>query len=240
MSTASTQYHMPSEYEDEAPLSYDPQFTAEISNKMQVPDRIQMHPQPQSGYPTYQENNEDPHRDVRHAMKVPDRIVIAGHNQHIGMKQEPRPLDLDVLTQTDQTSHYVGLTTPPRVLTVEESGFPIIEEEEEEEREEGGTGDHGSRSHNTTLMLDMSAQGQHTLDALQVPPYSPGGINDSLVELEEEDERIVLRRHVTKLTRRIMQLENSDQRRVQREIIYCSLASLYLVWKIWSWMKNGR
>lgn len=54
-------------------------------------------------------------------------MISLGHEQHIGLKQEPRPLHLDYEPQ--ENMQFVGLTTPPRVLTLDEKPFPTVDED---------------------------------------------------------------------------------------------------------------
>ena len=64
--------------EDYQSKTYDPQYTAEISNKMQVPDKIGMD---QNG-PRYSDVYQD-QMSTRNGMVVPERIVMAGNRDHL-------------------------------------------------------------------------------------------------------------------------------------------------------------
>ena len=56
-----------------------------------------------------------------------NEILFVGEGQHVGSKGRLRQLDFDRVPQTEMS--YVGLITPPRTLTLEES-FPMVEQEE--------------------------------------------------------------------------------------------------------------
>ncbi len=53
-------------------------------------------------------------------------LYILGQDQHIGMKEEMN-FDLDPAPQ-DFDNQFVGLTTPPRILKLDEGTFPSLEE----------------------------------------------------------------------------------------------------------------
>jgi hypothetical protein len=52
----------------------------------------------------------------------------AGYDQHIGIQDRERNLHLDLLPDVP-SGYHVGLSTPPRVLTVDDPKFPQVEEE---------------------------------------------------------------------------------------------------------------
>ena len=54
-------------------------------------------------------------------------FLYLGEDQHF-QKERPLHLDLDPLLDTMSTHSYVGLETPPRVLTLEDRPFPNLGE----------------------------------------------------------------------------------------------------------------
>ena len=66
---------LPPEYDETLPADYDPQFTADISTKMRVPDKIAVTEDDDEGYKAYTQNQEM--RRVA-AMNIPDKIVMLG------------------------------------------------------------------------------------------------------------------------------------------------------------------
>merc|ERR550519_2753608 len=58
-------------------------------------------------------------------MKVPDRILVAGSEQHISQKSTPRELDLDI-GPLPPTADHIRVNTPPRSLKLEETAFPLV------------------------------------------------------------------------------------------------------------------
>ena len=90
-----------------ADLYADARYTAEISNRMQVPDRIMVsgnsspthshpHPHPHGDHPPGTSSSERYNdlgmrqRDPRIDMQVPDRILVAGGDNHVAAKSTPR------------------------------------------------------------------------------------------------------------------------------------------------------
>ncbi|KAH9492541.1 hypothetical protein Btru_025766 [Bulinus truncatus] len=212
----------PSDYSDVQPKTYDPEFISQISSKMQVPDRISVG----SEYDTRDIKPSD-FADVSSfvRMTVPDRIVLAGDNQHIGLRQD---LDLDLPADGHKISDmsYVGLITPPRILTLEER-FPIVEVTDEKKLIEAQVG---------STKQSIIANG-HVVGPV---PYDPGvSLNESVL-LNEENEATLLRTQVAKLTRRVQVIEQDNQRRASRELVMYPLILGYFLWKLLGWFTRDR
>ena len=62
-------------------------------------------------------------------MIIDYNILFTGQDQHIGAKEDLK-LNLDPVS-TDFQKEFVGLSTPPRVLTLEERPFPALEDPNE-------------------------------------------------------------------------------------------------------------
>lgn len=79
---------LPPEYDDIQPQDYDPTFTADISTKMRVPDRIiplnGFRTDPLNGYHDDINTDEQIKNQKRAAsMSVPDKIVMGGRWCHL-------------------------------------------------------------------------------------------------------------------------------------------------------------
>ncbi|KAK7091815.1 mitochondrial fission factor-like [Littorina saxatilis] len=210
---------LPSDYSDVQDRSYDPNFISDISKKMQVPERICL--DDGSGAAEHSIYYDPGSGRQFSAMTVPDRIIVAGDNQHIGMREGLRKLPIDRDPHTEVVPNMVELTTPPRVLTLEQR-FPFVDDSDEKQNRESQD-------------RQLSANGH-----IGAPiPYTPGmNPNDSLL-LNEEDEATLLRTHVAKLTRRITAVEQDSMRRSQREMgLYIALFG-YAIWKfVFSFFKS--
>ncbi len=103
----------------------DAKFTAEISTRMQVPDRIMVAPGETGSAPASASSpsrSDGDHlsndlglrrRDPRLDMQVPDRILVAGDDQHVASKSTPRELQMEAAV-LPPTSDHVRVSTPPR------------------------------------------------------------------------------------------------------------------------------
>ncbi|ESO83166.1 hypothetical protein LOTGIDRAFT_236766 [Lottia gigantea] len=203
---------LPSDYSDVQSKSYDPQYISDISNKMQIPDRISVGDS--NGLPYLNK-----HQARLSDMHVPDRIIVAGDEQHIGLKEGLRNLDLNPAANSESLQ-YVGLMTPPRTLTLEER-FPFVEDEEVK--------------HNQKVMQKNDMNNSHLYSSIPVP-FTPGySPNDSIL-LNEEDEAVVLRTHVAKLTRRMAVLEKDNQRRATRELLLYPVVMGYFALRLIFWI----
>lgn len=54
-----------------------------------------------------------------------------GQDKHTGEKEKPRDLDLEMLPEVDS----IALSTPPRVLHVNDYNFPTVEESKRKDDE---------------------------------------------------------------------------------------------------------
>lgn len=220
---------MPSDYSDVQPESYDPDFISQISSKMQVPYSL-------VGVEGVRPENRgvsEPDLTSFTDMRVPDRIMVAGEGKHLGGRHGFQELDLD---KTGPYMHYVGLRTPPRTLTMEETmNFPMLEEKYEEERDTNLSQNHSSRQ--------FVPNGE--VHSRQPIPFLPGdSINDSLL-MNDLDENTQLRNAVAKLTRRVQDLEDNDKTRsyiLYPTVLVLSLKLLYDVFikSKWLYGRKGR
>eukprot|EP00088_Acartia_fossae_P007719 TRINITY_DN13615_c1_g1_i2.p1 TRINITY_DN13615_c1_g1~~TRINITY_DN13615_c1_g1_i2.p1 ORF type:complete len:214 (-),score=57.18 TRINITY_DN13615_c1_g1_i2:241-882(-) len=94
-------------------------YTADISNKMRVPDRLFAH----NGHSEEEGRLKDQEQFSINNMHVPDRIVIGGGNEHIPGKSTPRELQLEKAV-VPPTPEHVRVNTPPRSIKLDEVAFP--------------------------------------------------------------------------------------------------------------------
>ncbi|CAG5126767.1 unnamed protein product [Candidula unifasciata] len=218
----------PSDYLDIHSKTYDPEFISQISSRMQVPDRIAVGGSEYSGKQNGFIHQEFPANAQFVGMTVPDRIILAGDNLHIALKQD---LILDLPgnspAASESLSSYIGMITPPRTLTLEER-FPVVEE----------TDDHKMMAARGNMAVrDAKINNSHLNGPV---PYDPGvNLHDSVL-LNEENETTLLRTQVAKLTRRVQVIEEDNQKRATRELVMYPLILGYFMWKILSWLTRDR
>ncbi|KAL5013119.1 hypothetical protein ScPMuIL_007389 [Solemya velum] len=210
-----TQAHLStlSDYSDVQPKYYNADYIADIGKQMRIPDRLHAVDGMVAGDRQFE-------RSGLTNMFVPDRIMVAGGGEHFGVKGEMQSLQLQDMPPPDPA--YVGLLTPPRVLTLEES-FPEVEAFESS--------------------IDQSAAQNRSIPngmAGTTVPYMPGiSTHDSLL-MNEEDEATLLRTQVAKISRRLLVIEQENQRRSQRELILYPLVISYVLMKMFSWLFRSK
>jgi len=116
---------------------HDSRFTAEISKRMQVPDRIAIGGQ-EIGAGDTQNGISNAARggmnDSEHAaslkMQVPERILVAGGNSHVAAKNLPRELQLEnsVLSPSPEQ---IRVFTPPRSIRLDDHQFPTVDQDDD-------------------------------------------------------------------------------------------------------------
>jgi len=127
---------------------HDSRFTAEISKRMQVPDRIAIGGQEigagdsQNGVNNIGKgvlNNSEPTASLK--MQVPERILVAGGNSHVAAKNLPRELQLEnsVLSPSPEQ---IRVFTPPRSIRLDDHQFPTVDQDDE-------------RLHNSANVVDI-------------------------------------------------------------------------------------
>ncbi|XP_048017275.1 LOW QUALITY PROTEIN: mitochondrial fission factor homolog B [Megalobrama amblycephala] len=100
-------------------IHYELEYTEGISQRMRIPQQLKV-------APYSSEEQELPERETLHTamMHVPERIVVAGDGDNM---QFHRDLDLIQSTPLEST---LSLKTPPRVLTLNEQPFRLMEMEQ--------------------------------------------------------------------------------------------------------------
>lgn len=221
--------HMPARFNGEADNFYDPNFTLDINNRMRVPKSIRVNgdhtDQDVSSIngSTWNQTNSIEKLD----MHVPDRILVAGQEQHIGTKAPPREIILENAVMPSEPG-MIRVLTPPRILTLDDHYFPAVDEEDpvlltSEEKESSKT----CPQYNTEVQTVKRGREQ-------TPSY-----NVLDVSLSHNDELQHLRRQVGKLNRRVMALELEMLQRQQRNKIIYALTLAYCILKTISWLNRN-
>lgn len=241
-----------------ADLYNDARFTADISTRMRVPDRIVMSGESSpthstaSGFSSSSGKLNDlgmARRDPRLDMQVPDRILLAGGNAHIASKSTPRELQLEKAF-LPPTSEQVRVSTPPRSIRLDEHAFPSAAEEDSYSNStlEGPEEYFKSQPRayqRINQSSPLSETGQHLKDANSLALMSDTlpdqfQAHQSLPHhLSPGQEMQMLRRQLAKLNHRLMAVELENQQQQQREMILTVLVSVYFIGKVIMWVNRS-
>merc|ERR1712080_375822 len=119
----------------------DSRFTAEISNRMRVPDRIMVAGESQTRSPAFTGVNgptavafsrDRDHVNDKFEMQVPERILVAGRDQHINAGKKSTPFEMQVENAVlPPTWLEVRVNTPPRNIRLDDHNFPNAQSEDD-------------------------------------------------------------------------------------------------------------
>lgn len=200
---------MMSQPADRLPIQFDPEFATDIGLKMQVPERIGVISGADSrwsyGMPSSKFEDIPP-------MSIPEKIIALGRDQSMGIKKEPRlHLDLVSLPSSDQI---VNVSTPPRVLTLEERPLLAADglTDETDNFENGKT---SSKSWNGYTAVDK--------------------FNLQFSKHNKQLETMLIRRHLSELSQQIGKLEKENLWRSRREMILYPFLLGYVLFRVVQW-----
>eukprot|EP00094_Tigriopus_californicus_P008268 TCALIF_07964-PA protein Name:"Similar to Tango11 Transport and Golgi organization protein 11 (Drosophila melanogaster)" AED:0.10 eAED:0.10 QI:0/0/0/0.5/1/1/2/0/322 len=246
-----------------ADLYNDARFTADISTRMRVPDRIVMSGESSPTHSTASgfSSGSTGHtgklndlgmarRDPRLDMQVPDRILLAGGHAHIASKSTPRELQLE-RAFLPPTSEQVRVSTPPRSIRLDEHAFPSAAEEDAYSNSTlEGPEDYFQSHRNAggyprpSQSSPLSEAGQNLKEA-----HALALMSDTLPDsfqaqqlpnhLSPGQEMQMLRRQLAKLNHRLMAVELENQQQQQREMILTVLVSVYFIGKVVMWVNRS-
>ena len=184
-------------------------------------------------------------RDPRLDMQVPDRILLAGGDQHIASRSTPRELQLDNAI-FPPTMEQVRVTTPPRSIRLDSFSYPSATDDEtnstatmEEPRSlgspvkqpyaggGGGIGGGAGSRYRTPIKAD-SNQELNLRDSTSLALLS----SDSQEHLTPHQEIQMVRRQMAKMNHRLMAVELENQQQQQREMLLTVLVSIYFIGKV--------
>ncbi|GBP59648.1 Transport and Golgi organization protein 11 [Eumeta japonica] len=212
-----------------------------ISHNMTVPQRIKA-----TGDVVEDENvvNGLPGWDYskeKFDMKVPERILVVGQDQHIGTKAPPREIQLDnAVLPTDPGM--IRVSTPPRVITLDQHYFPSADDfppgiPNSPPRHVHTVRSQGDGARATTPRPDSFNESTMTESRLVLrDPTPPVGNGEGLSTAEE---LVHLRRQIVKLNRRVMAIEAEQLQRTQKEKIAYALGIAYMIFKVIAWLNRS-
>ncbi|XP_017785445.1 PREDICTED: transport and Golgi organization protein 11 [Nicrophorus vespilloides] len=196
----------------------DANFKVDISQKMQVPNKISFSSESLNGGPHWNENIN---------MQVPERILVVGQHQHMGTRAPPREIAFDnSLLPTEPYPCDLRVATPPRTLTLDRYPFPDANFEEPEPEPK-------PRAHQAKQIARFDLNDSSILHRESSPPIGAGGDT-----LSANDEVLHLRRQMAKLNRRVMALELEHLGRLQKEKIVYGLGIAYFLLKAIIWLNR--
>ncbi|XP_050307668.1 transport and Golgi organization protein 11 [Anthonomus grandis grandis] len=215
----------PSHYVEDAFVT-DADFKVSINQQMKVPDKISF--------------NSELNGDIRNSwvkdnfnMNVPERILVAGQDQHIGTRAPPREIVFDnsLLSSEPYPANLPRVATPPRTLTLDRYPFPGVDDHEEDQEPEDQLPVIKPKAKVQLNLNDSVYSMNNSFRDTSTPPL--GG--ESLTPAEEITH---LRRQMVKLNRRVMALELENLNRMQKEKFIVGFGIAYFLLKVIVWMNR--
>lgn len=240
-------------------------YMAEISNRMQVPDRIMVSGDEQGGAAAAPSPSRAAgegkyndlgmrQRDPRIDMQVPDRIMVAGGDAHVQAKATPRELQLDAAVLPPTLEH-VRVSTPPRSIKLGELAFPSATDDEGSMASSTSTPTFGKVIPNRAMRPPIP--GSHSTDHSSEPRDSAslallsdgGGVGGGggaghagaggRENMTVHEELQLIRRQMAKINHRLMAVELENQQQQQREMILTVLVAGYFIGKTVLWLNKS-
>ncbi|KAK0180311.1 hypothetical protein PV327_005970 [Microctonus hyperodae] len=220
-------------FNGEADDFYDSNF--EINNKMKLPKTLRLNDEftddnssSTNGLAWNQAISND-----TFAMHMPDRILVVGHDQHMGVKAPP----LEMTMENPESSPEHTLTrvqTPPKILTLGDHFFPTFDDD---------NGELEFPNH-SDLNASLPVPSKPYVNESQIirraareqTPVWNSNLDMSLAPSEEIQH---LRRQVGKLNRRVMSVELEMVQRQQRDKIFYAITIAYFFFKAFNWLTRN-
>ncbi|CAH1401553.1 unnamed protein product [Nezara viridula] len=219
MSKSST----PTHFSGETDHFYDPNFTAEISQKMRVPKRINV--DGVCDMPNVNKNDFNAWMPAEKLeMHVPEKIVVAGHDEHFGTRTIPREMALDNSIMPPDPG-IIRVQTPPRVITIDSVYYP---EDAYQPPPAYVEINHRKPHSDGDRRLDLSTASVN--------------LNESIAAAEGmslNEEVVHLRRQLAKLNRRIMSIELENMQRQTRDKVVFAVGLAYFFFKTVLWLSRS-
>lgn len=194
---------------------------------MRMPEHLMAHGSVNGDYVNHDLDLEKTNTHL-YGMQVPDRILVAGSEQHIPSKSTPRELQLEHNVMPPTPEH-VRVHTPPRSIKLGDVHFPSASEEPRTPQEQNGRGT--SRGPGGGQKGGLERGGSYEADT---PIRS-----ESVEGLSVYEEVQMMRRQIAKLNHRLMAVELENQQQQQREMVLTVLVSAYFVVKAMLWINKS-
>ncbi|GLV41445.1 Transport and Golgi organization 11 [Carabus blaptoides fortunei] len=201
----------------------DANFKADISRKMRVPNKISM-----GDYDGEIPNGWSNNYSNISSMQVPERILVAGQDQHIGTRAPSREIVLDNSMLPTEPEN-IRVHTPPRVITLDKYQFPMVDDKLDDNMQKDVIPVVKPRA-----KFNLSEKETRIARRESTPPIGAGGEGLSAAE-----EVLHLRRQMAKLNRRVMAIELEYLNRQQKEKIIYGLGIAYFILKTIFWLNRS-
>ncbi|VVC95429.1 unnamed protein product [Leptidea sinapis] len=220
----------------------DEAYTRLISHNMTVPQRIKA-----TGDLIDEDNTPNgvisgwDYANEKFDMKVPERILVVGQDQHIGTKAPPREIQLDnAVLPTDPGM--IRVSTPPRVITLDQHYFPSADDFPHGAPHSPPRYNRVVRStsegiKNVSSNLENLNESTMTESRLVLRDPTPPMVHGE--GLSASEELMHLRRQIAKLNRRVMSIEAEQLQRQQKEKIAYAVSIAYLLFKVIAWLNRS-
>jgi len=209
-------------------------YTQDISTRMRVPDKLMAHGADDSAqerkHSMMNGHSEDEGHNRAFGMQVPDRILLAGSESHMGSKASgPRELFLEK-SVFPPTPEHVRVQTPPRSIKLDEVPFPSAAE--------GPTPSEEQQQYTKRNVEANPSKGSSERGASFENPADVSIRNDGGGDLSPFEEVQMMRRQIAKLNHRLMAVELENQQQQQRETVLTVMVSGYFVVKVLLWLNR--
>jgi len=199
-------------------------YTADISTKMRVPDKLFAH----NGHSEdHERGKEYEHYNITN-MQVPDRILVGGGNEHIPSKSTPRELQLEK-SVVPPTPEHVRVNTPPRSIKLDEVAFPHAGDTPVQNSPPPHLAKQAIR--NKQLYKERSLSFEQDTSLAMTPSAA-----ESNISIYDEVQR--MRTQVAKLNHRLMALELENQSQHTRWNMLTVVVSAYFIVKTFVWLNR--
>lgn len=206
-------------------------YTADISTKMRIPEHINAHGSYANGdYSNANGKEYSKTNSALYEMQVPDRIMVAGQDEHFYPKSTPRELQLEKNVMPPTPEH-VRVQTPPRSIKLGEVSYDSAPSTPAH-RDNAGVRQNGHLpggfpggrrlERGSSVDVDTSFRGESVESGLSV-----------------YDEVQMMRRQIAKLNHRLMAVELENQQQQQREMVLTVVVSAYFVVKALLWLNKS-
>ncbi|KAE9532369.1 hypothetical protein AGLY_009992 [Aphis glycines] len=208
---------------------YDVDFTEEINNKMQVPKSIRVN----GDVSNYRSSNYYTDDNSRFGdnfdMRVPEKIVLIGNNQHQGSSSKPREFAIDdLIIPQPPPEEFIRVHTPPQKITMSRHYFPSVLDDFE------------LKSMSTELSEESIPNNSESVaNNVQIQNPNMSFFNTSMSEpMTISEELAHLRQQMGRVSRRVIELEHvaSLPFYVRERKLIVTLVCSYVVFKFASWL----